>query len=308
MKIDVVIVAYQGDRWIPKCLESIHPSSRHDIRLVLVDNYDTPCLSQTETPGVERIIIKTPRTMGFADANNFALADTTWNSDAVLLLNQDTWSESDWIPACADALERDPHLSAISPTVRQYDSDRLDPNFETCLQEANLSADASTLQHIEKLPAVSIMIRNEVLKRTGPFDPIYGSYYEDYDLCRRIVGKGGRLAFTPDHWVRHFSGSASTTPAAKIRRTIQIIRNRLIYDLRDPNHSRFGRLLKHYCHDFPRNIIRGLLKTESSQPLAATFRANQAILEILWRITSDRRDQAQWEQYLHEIDWNRTGI
>lgn len=303
MNIVVVIIAYKGDRWIPKCIESIRPSRHHQINLLLVDNFDTPCLASIEKSGINTTILKTPEPLGFAEANNFALVNGGIDSDVVVLLNQDTWSESDWIPKCADILAEKPDIQAISPMVRQYDADDLDPNFKTCLSDDNISNPTAPTARIQKLPAVALAIRSSLLKEIGPFDPIFGSYYEDYDLCRRIRNAGGTLAISTDVWVRHFSGSASTTQEAITKRMIQIIRNRLIHDLRDSDTRRLPRIVRHFLYDFPRNLARGLMRTDSSQPIPVTVSANISILRIIWRISSDERDRDAWHGYLHELEW-----
>jgi N-acetylglucosaminyl-diphospho-decaprenol L-rhamnosyltransferase len=303
VNIVVIIVAYKGDRWIPKCIESIHPPRDHQINLLLVDNYDTPCLASIEKTGINTKILKTPTPLGFAEANNYALVNGGIESDVVVLLNQDTWSESDWIPKCADILAENSDVHAISPMVRQYDADELDPNFETCLRDDNIINPVDSTAKIQKLPAVALAIRSSLLKKIGPFDPIFGSYYEDYDLCRRIRNAGGTLAISTDVWVRHFSGSASTSREAKTKRMIQIIRNRLIHDLRDSNTKRPSRLIRHFLYDFPKNLARGTIQTASSQPVAVTLKATILILGLIWRISSDQRDRDAWHRYLHEIEW-----
>ena len=305
MKIVVIIVAYQGDRWIPRCLDSIQPDHRHEIRLLIVNNYQTPCLDSLPPPKVPHEIIKPPRVMGFAEANNFALVQGGCDGDVVVLLNQDTWSESNWIPVCANTLRDHPELNAVSPTVRQYDDDRLDPNFATCLADENRQPGGDTVETIGNLPAVALMIRTSTLKAVGPFDPIFGSYYEDYDLCRRIRTSGGMLAFVSNAWIRHFSGSASSTPEARRKRMIQIIRNRLIHSLRTQETPRWLGLSKYYFRDLPINILRGIKKTASSQPLSVTWAANWRLLRILWRISSKRRDQAAWHRYLEQLNWKQ---
>ena len=241
--------------------------------------------------------------MGFAEANNFALVNGGCDSDAVLLLNQDTWSESQWIPRCADILEEDKNVSTVSPVIRQYDNDLLDPNFETSTAgEWSQFAPPSPLT-VMNVPAVALMIRTQTLRDVGPLDPIFGSYYEDYDLCLRLNRHGGRIVIRTDAWVRHFSGSASTTDESKRKRKIQIIRNRLIYKLRKEDGARWIQLIAHFGRDLPRNLFRGLLRTKSSQPVPVTLEGNFEIVKILRRISSKNRDELRWREYLDSIDW-----
>ncbi len=303
MKISIIIIGYNGDRWLPKCIESLQPHTTHQLEVVLVDNWNNPGLSDLDFKGLEHRIIKPPKVCGFAEANNFAFVNGGCESDAVVLLNQDTWSESDWIPRCADVLDQKPKLGAISPTVRQYDNDRHDPNFAECLSLASGETDDPTYQQLDKAPAVALVVRTKTLIEAGPFDPVFGSYYEDYDLCARIHRAGYEIGYDKTCWVRHFSGSASLTPEAQLRRTIQVVRNRLIYELRFSGIPRTQRLLRYFVLQFPRNLARGIVRTPSSQPLRATFKATYQLLQLLPRIRSDQGDLAAWEDYLAQIQW-----
>ncbi len=303
MKVVVVIVAYKGNRWIPKCIESIRPSKRHDIHLLIVDNFDTPCLSKIQSNDLPLSIIKTDKPMGFAEANNFAFTHRECAGDAVVLLNQDTWSEYNWIPDCADILEASPGIAAISPTVKQYDNDQLDINYETCLREDAILGSEAAISSITKVPAVALMIRWNDLRAVGPFDPIYGSYYEDYDLCRRLDRRREGIAVAQKPWVRHYSGSATTTQEAREKRMIQIIRNRLIYRLRNDEKNRMWIFLTFLLFNLPKNLLRGLLNTESSQPCFVTLKALISVIRVSPRICSKRRDLSAWKTYLDRIAW-----
>lgn len=305
MIVSVVIIGYRGDPWLPKCIASLKPDPRHEIQLLLVDNFDTPCLKSLRSENLKTTIIKTPKPLGFAEANNFALVNGGLHSDVVVFLNQDTWSENQWIPVCANLLESNREVCAVTPTIRQYDSDNHDPSFAECLSHAAAATSKTDWQRVVRAPAAALAVRTSTLKTTGPFDPIFGSYYEDYDLCHRL-SQHGNIVVSNECWVRHFSGSATTTPEAQRKRMVQIIRNRLIFEARTCERSRMLRMGRYYLKDLPINILRGLLATESSQPIGVTLKANVEILKIMHRLLSGSCDKRKWEDYLTKVRWTTT--
>ena len=152
-------------------------------------------------------------------------------------------------------------------------------------------------------PAPALFVRTDVLRAIGPFDPVFGSYYEDYDLCLRVRNAGYKIAFCQSGFIRHFSGSTTTTRERELKRMRQIIRNRVIYRLRASNTSRPLMTMRFFFNDLPRRLIRGLFNTPSSQPPTVTIKAYVDLLGILGRLISRQKDEASWQSYLEELGW-----
>jgi hypothetical protein len=85
----------------------------------------------------------------------------------------------------------------------------------------------------------------------------------------------------------------------------QIIRNRIIYEVRESNSKRGGTLFNFFLKDFPRRIARGLLNTPSSQPPLVTLKAYSALLSIMPRLISKRIDHKKWINYLDTLQWKK---
>ena len=66
------------------------------------------------------------------------------------------------------------------------------------------------------------------------------------------------------------------------------------------------RMGRYYLKDLPINILRGLLATESSQPIGVTLKANVEILKIMHRLLSGSCDKREWEDYLTRVRWTTT--
>ena len=305
--VSIVLVGYHGDDWLATCTSTLANASSERLHLVLVDNAGNHRIDQLPLGRFKSEVLDTPRPMGFAAANNFALVNASHLNDVVIFLNQDTISPAGWIDACLGEFDREERLGAVSPLIRTYTDDGWDPSFLACLDEDQLRAvdgsAALSCIHVKNVPAAALLVRKDVLRKTGPFDPIFGSYYEDYDLCRRIRQAGYRVGFATGARVRHFSGSTTTTRERELERMRLIIRNRFIYELREARSSRFQRVLRRFIADFPRRLARGLARTASSQPPTVTLRAYADLTRIFRRLVSERRDASAWQAYLHEIGW-----
>lgn len=308
MRTTVLLIAYHSDRWLPDCLKTLADASTQPLHLVLVDNAGNATLGERDLSSFNAEVLSTPRPMGFAEANNFALIEASRLKDTVLFLNQDTISPPGWIDECARVLEVHSQLGAVSPCIRTYEDDGWDPSFLACLseeQEAALKTNSVEKEVIptQNAPAPALLVRTDVLENTGPFDPVYGSYYEDYDLCRRIREQGRAVGFCRDARIRHFSGGSTTTEEEERRRMRQVVRNRVLYELREGKAPRWRTALGWLLHDFPRRLARGLIGTPSSQPPGVTLRAYGDLLRLGRRLVFQSYDEAAWKQYLNEIGW-----
>ena len=303
VRTSVLVVGYESEKWLKKCVDSLSLASVHQLHLCFVDNKNNPTLPSLDLSAFSVETIKTPHPMGFADANNFGIQQTQFESDYTVFLNQDTVSTEGWIDRCVDCFKADSQLGILSPGLRTYDLSEWEPNLLACVRECGQKIDSANTSVVElqNVTAAAMMIRTDVLREVGPFDPIFGSYYEDYDLCRRVRNAGYKVAACPAAHVGHFSGSVTSTPEAHRRRTRTLARNRLIHKVRESGRDRLGVLAKHVCYTLPVNLVRGLLRTESSPPVLSTLGAHWDLLKICGRLVSERRDHEQWKQFLTEF-------
>ena len=310
LRTSIILIAYHADAWLSACIESLVRGSTHRMHLVLVDNSGNTVLHNLDYSNFDIEILKTPRPLGFAEANNYALAHAKRLEHTVLFLNQDTISEDGWVDACLACFEQERSLGAVSPLIRTYEGTGWDPSFLDCLppgwersNDGVAGKEPVKWFRTDHAPAPALFVRTDVLRKIGPFDPVFGSYYEDYDLCLRVRNAGFYIAFCESGLIRHYSGSSTTTRERELKRMRQIIRNRVIYRLRSSNASRPLMTIRFFFNDLPRRVLRGIFNTPSSQPPAVTLKAYADLLGILGRLVSRRKDEASWQSYLEELGW-----
>jgi hypothetical protein len=83
----------------------------------------------------------------------------------------------------------------------------------------------------------------------------------------------------------------------------QVIRNRVLYELREHDGSRWWEALRRFLIDFPHRLARGLAGTPSSQPPRVTLQAYGDLLRLRRRLVSSSYDEARWAQYLENLGW-----
>lgn len=311
--ITIYIIGWNGDEWLPVCLENLHRASRQRLHLVIIDNYNNPGIEDLPLDRFETRVVKTPRKMGFADAHNFGIVAAPPEDGLVVLLNQDTKSGEGWIDQIAECFGKDQKLGAMMPGLRTYDGSGWDVNFLDCasenkelvreLGEVPNEKHSEALFELPVITAAAMVVRTELLKEIALFDPIFESYYEDIDYCRRIRAAGWKLGVCPAARVRHFVGSITTTPEAEMRRHIWVLRNRAIYGARLAGPKRLSFFCHHFFCDVPRRLLRGIMRTPSSQPLGAILMANGKLIKLLPRLLSENKDELLWEADLSAMNW-----
>ena len=190
MTATVYIIGWNGDRWLPACLENLDRASASRIHLVLIDNHNNPGIGALPLDRFDTRVVKTARKMAFADAHNLGIVAAPPKTELVVLLNQDTKSTSGWIDRCADAFDADPGLGVVMPGLRTYGDDGWDVNFLSCARmnpDVGACLDGSSGEAVGgvhdqgcfTVPVVTgaaMMVRSAVLWRVGLFDPVFESY------------------------------------------------------------------------------------------------------------------------------------
>lgn len=205
-----VVVTYNGERWINKCLGSLEQSAC-PLGVVVIDNcsFDrTRDVIKESFPGIT--LVESPVNHGFARANNIGIARALNDgADYIFLINQDAWIEPDTVSRLID-VQRETTCSLISPLHFGRSGDRLDALFESYLSR-DLSAEEilagmrkrETFTTVSFVNAAAWLVSRGCFETVGGFGYLFPHYGEDRDFVQRMKYHGHRLAVATDARIFH---------------------------------------------------------------------------------------------------------
>ena len=192
----VIIVSYNFERWMEKCLGSLQQSAM-PVDVVVIDNAssdNTVSRIRNEYPWVHLIANKD--NLGFGKANNIGLSlALSLSYKAVFLLNQDAWIEADVIKLLHQVSEANPTYGILSPKHMTGKGDNLDPGFDHYIHQSALSATDNTPIATPFINAAIWYIPTAVLKEVGGFSPLFYHYGEDKDYVNRLHFHGYKVGY-----------------------------------------------------------------------------------------------------------------
>ena len=209
----VVIVTYNGEQWIQKCLQSVYDS---EVKLtpIVVDNasIDTT-LKIIEQYFTEAHIINSGENLGFGAANNLGISYAIKKgADFVFLLNQDAYLEKDAVSIMLKVAGEQPEFGLFSPVHFNGDGSAIEFHFLKVIGPKtvqSLNSDLITKNYRKSIyqarfiNAAAWMIPVNVFKKIGGFDPIFFMYGEDDNFCQRLLYHGFKIGVVPQAMVYH---------------------------------------------------------------------------------------------------------
>jgi GT2 family glycosyltransferase len=219
MKVDILIVNYNGRKFLAECIDSLRSQVLRPERVVVVENASTDeSLEFLKARYPEVVVLAQERNLGFAEGNNRGIdwIFANGNPDAVALLNNDTKVDSNWLASLARALDSDAGLGAVaSRMVYASDPDRINNAGDMPLWDgtgvargrhqpaACFGEDAEVFGACAGAALYRARALKEAAMEGAVFDPDYFAYNEDVDLSWRLQKRGWRCRFAADAIVHH---------------------------------------------------------------------------------------------------------
>ena len=240
MDLSIVIVNWNGWTVLNKCLDSIFntPQGIH-YEVIVVDNAsqdDSIALLKREYPQV--VLVCNKQNLGFGAANNqaFALA----RGRHILLLNNDTLLMAGALVESVRYMDANPQVGALGCRIEFPDRTfqtscyrfnnlielfmvRLMPLGSVARERLNIGRywgrQFNEPVEVDVVAGCFMMVRHEVVLKTGGFDEDFFMYGEDEEWCSRIKRSGWRVMYFPGATIIHIHRFSSR----QARRALRIV-------------------------------------------------------------------------------------
>ena len=196
------------------CLQSLAQVKYSHLRIIVVDNGssdDSFLLLQRNFPDVETL--RSDTNLGFTGGNNFGIARALQrNADYVLLLNNDTLVDTDFLLPLVRVAEAEPNIGIVGPTIL-YASDPHRIWYAGGKARYGLCSHANTGELDRKqntdahetgfVSGCAMLIKAGVLRKLGLLDDRLFVYHEDTEFCFRARKAGYRCMYVPEARIWH---------------------------------------------------------------------------------------------------------
>jgi GT2 family glycosyltransferase len=218
-RVTVIIPTYNGLRYLLPCLASLRAQTYGDFQLLVVDDGstdDTVAVLHRDYPETSVLVLE--RNGGLARAQNAGIAAS--RGEYVVVLNNDTEAEPDWLARLVAAADTYPDAWAVAGKLRLWDrravlhaagdgfgADGVPVNLGVWEEDRGQWDDGRWLWGPQGGAALFRRSALVALSAAGigtPYDESFFMYCEDVDLNWRARLAGYETAYAPDAVVYHY--------------------------------------------------------------------------------------------------------
>ncbi len=220
--LSIVIVNFNGVKFLRYCLDSITKNLSISYEVIIVDNYSSDNsinVIKNEYDWVRLFELNT--NIGFSKGNNFGVKRA--RGSVILLLNNDTILRTD-VVAAINLLQNDQKVGLIGAKMvgahgeYRHSAGRF-PRPQRILMISKMLERREYFRKgnfptrpfekgypVDFVEGSFMLIRKSLWNKIGGFDESFFLYGEDVDLCYRIKKAGFDIIYYPNVEYIHFSG------------------------------------------------------------------------------------------------------
>ena len=213
-RISIIILNWNGKRWLEDCLTSIlHQDVNETFEVLLVDNGSTDDSVKYVKERFSRVrVIELGKNYGFAEGNNRGLKHA--QGEYLVFVNMDTKAENEWLKNLLKAAHQYPGYQILCST-------QIPAQAENEVMSLSSFGDVIVTRQQSRQPTTSslfasgacFLIRREWVEKLGYlFDPYYFCMAEDVETSLRTILMGGLIGYVRDSRIYHHLGGSQFPP------------------------------------------------------------------------------------------------
>ncbi|MES2272922.1 MAG: glycosyltransferase family 2 protein [Chlamydiota bacterium] len=224
-KIWVILLNWNGKKDTLECLASLEKVNTPNFQTLVVDNGSTDdSVTTLRAAYPEILILETGANLGFAGGNNSGIE---WalrhKADWILLLNNDTVVDPEFLNAFLKAAKENPRAKILGAKIYRY-SDRLridhlggfwDPKIAEFESPASGQLDDNPYQFVDMEPVdyvcgAALFMHRSVPEKIGLLESRFFLFWEETDFCFRAKRAGFETWTAPEAKIWHKVSSSFT--------------------------------------------------------------------------------------------------
>lgn len=316
-ELSVVIVSFNTREILRECLETLAPSLEGiPSEVFVVDNHSRDGSAEMVAELFPHVrLLRSEKNLGFGGANNVALELATGRY--IVLLNSDAFVEPTTMRRAIEHMDSNPRCGlgggmlvgrdgAMQPSARVFHSIAADffqlsglaqrfPKSKTFAGLEGTWFDPNQARKVDWVPGAFSVIRRTALEQVGFFDPRFFLYYEEVDLCRRIIDAGWDIWYWPDLRIIHIGGESSRSLAhldfspGAAQVTLWRMRSTLLYYRKHHGaQARLARALEEWTYRFSEWRNRIFRRPDAAARIAR-FQHLRSLMSKAWEETKGGR-------------------
>lgn len=168
-KVFIIVLHYKNWNDTNECLESLKKLDYDNFEIIVIDN--------------------DKENRGFAGGNNIGIKQALKKgADYILLLNNDTVVEKDFLKKLVEAGERNERVGILGPVIEEYKSDRV--HFAGGRVNWLSTQGRHVIGKTDYITGCCLLIKRQVIEKIGLMDEDYFLYCEDVDWCLKARKSG----------------------------------------------------------------------------------------------------------------------
>lgn len=256
----ISLLNFNGKKNTLDCLKSLENVRRDNFKftIAVIDNASKEefDLKNGIVGDIPLIVIKNSKNLGFSGGHNVAIQYALENgTDYILILNNDTYVDHDFLAELLKAAEADSSIGILTPKIYfapgfEFHKDRYSKNelgkilwyAGGKMDWANVIGRNRGVDEVDKgqfdktqetviATGCCMLITRGVFENVGLFDDKYFLYYEDSDLSIRAKNKGFKIVYVPTSIIWHKNAGSAGGSGSKLQ-DYYITRNRLLFGFR----------------------------------------------------------------------------
>lgn len=214
--ISIIIPNYNGKKYLKDCLDAINQIEKLNIEVIVIDNASQDDDFQWINQYKNLYFKQLDKNYGFSRAVNEGIRLA--KGEYVLLLNNDTVIEKDFVQELIKTIEKDSKIFSVSSKMIAYHNRELidDAGDEySLLGWTKKRGDGQSVQgftterRVFSACAGAALYRKSIFDEIGYFDERFFAYMEDVDIGYRANIYGYKNIYCPDAKVYHIGSATS---------------------------------------------------------------------------------------------------